>query len=387
MRRLMLISAIVLASALGGCLVAPVAYQPAPAPAAPPPEQYDPEADQVSEPPPPIPVYEQPACPVAGYIWTPGLWEWGPAGYFWVPGTWIEPPAVGLLWTPGYWGLAGAVYVFHRGYWGPQVGFYGGINYGYGYVGSGYAGGRWVNNEFHYNTAVTNVNVTVVHNTYNQTIVNNINVTNVTNVTHVSYAGGPGTRTQPNAAEVAAAGEAHVPPTSAQVQHTTTARANPQLAATQNAGHPPIAATANAREFSGAGVTAAKPVGPAYHPQTPPTARTTPGTPFVHARDVPQAEPVTSPSTSASAEEQAYARQQSELHARQEQERQTLSQQQEREHASFAAQPTHDHQAYETMERQHQQQTSQMVKRQQHEREQSARSAPAQRSAPHESPR
>ena len=23
-----------------------------------------------------LPVYEQPACPVAGYIWTPGYWGW-----------------------------------------------------------------------------------------------------------------------------------------------------------------------------------------------------------------------------------------------------------------------------------------------------------------------
>ena len=27
--------------------------------------------------PPPLPVYEQPPCPVAGYIWTPGYWGWG----------------------------------------------------------------------------------------------------------------------------------------------------------------------------------------------------------------------------------------------------------------------------------------------------------------------
>jgi len=40
-------------------------------------------------------------------------------------------------------GLGGDAYVFHVGYWGPVVGFYGGIDYGYGYVGRGYYGGRW----------------------------------------------------------------------------------------------------------------------------------------------------------------------------------------------------------------------------------------------------
>ena len=53
-------------------------------------------------------------------------------------------PAVGLLWTPGYWG--------------PQVGFYGGVNYGYGYGGVGFGGGRWNGGNFNYNTAVMRVN-------------------------------------------------------------------------------------------------------------------------------------------------------------------------------------------------------------------------------------
>ena len=60
--------------------------------------------------PPAIPVYEQPPCPVEGYMWTPGYWAYGPAGYYWVQGVWIAPPRVGLLWTPGYWGWGGGVY-------------------------------------------------------------------------------------------------------------------------------------------------------------------------------------------------------------------------------------------------------------------------------------
>src|SRR6267378_5313537 len=46
--------------------------------------------------PPVLPVYEQPPCPVAGYIWTPGYWDYGyDAGdYYWVPGGWVAPPTV-----------------------------------------------------------------------------------------------------------------------------------------------------------------------------------------------------------------------------------------------------------------------------------------------------
>src|ERR1700676_5142060 len=88
--------------------------------------------------PPAIPVYEQPVCPGDGYIWTPGYWAWGDDGYFWVPGTWVEAPEVGFFWTPGYWGWGGSSFVFYDGYWGPTVGFYGGINYGFGYFGHGF---------------------------------------------------------------------------------------------------------------------------------------------------------------------------------------------------------------------------------------------------------
>ena len=82
--------------------------------------------------PPPLPVYEQPIIPGDGYVWAPGYWAWGPDGYYWVPGTWVTPPELGLLWTPGYWAWDDGAYFWHAGYWGHR-GFYGGINYGYGY--------------------------------------------------------------------------------------------------------------------------------------------------------------------------------------------------------------------------------------------------------------
>src|SRR5579859_5462508 len=124
--------------------------------------------------PPAIPIYDQPLCPGEGYIWIPGYWAWDDDGddYFWVPGTWILAPEVGFLWTPPYWAWADGAFVFYNGYWGPHIGFYGGINYGFGYFGEGFEGGRWDNGHFFYNRSVTNVNVTVVHNVYNTTVIN-----------------------------------------------------------------------------------------------------------------------------------------------------------------------------------------------------------------------
>src|SRR5580693_7702781 len=108
--------------------------------------------------PPLLPVYVQPPVPGYGYLWTPGYWSWDPGfqDYYWVPGTWVQPPRVGLLWTPGYWGFNDGVYLFHAGYWGPTVGFYGGVNYGFGYGGFGYEGGYWRGGSFFYNARVNN---------------------------------------------------------------------------------------------------------------------------------------------------------------------------------------------------------------------------------------
>ena len=93
--------------------------------------------------PPPLPVYAQPACPDDGYIWTPGYWTYSDNAYTWTQGSWEQPPEAGDLWTPAYWGWDGNAYDFYPGYWGQSVGYYGGIDYGYGYGGNGYGGGRW----------------------------------------------------------------------------------------------------------------------------------------------------------------------------------------------------------------------------------------------------
>lgn len=158
--------------------------------------------------PPPIPDDSQPAASQDGYLWTPGYWYWGGKGYTWVTGAWLEPPAVGLLWTPAYWSFADGRYFFHTGYWGPHVGFYGGINYGFGYYGSGFAGGRWVGNSFAYNSSVNHLNPSVIHNTYVET------VSGRTGHGSVSYNGGPGgTAAVATSQERIAAIEAHLPAT------------------------------------------------------------------------------------------------------------------------------------------------------------------------------
>ncbi len=93
--------------------------------------------------PPELPVYEQPAIPAPGYIWTPGYWAWGGDDYYWVPGTWVLAAAARIPVDTGLLGLVRRAYLWHQGYWGPHVGFYGGVDYGYGYGGNGYEGGEW----------------------------------------------------------------------------------------------------------------------------------------------------------------------------------------------------------------------------------------------------
>jgi hypothetical protein len=195
--------------------------------------------------PPALPVYTQPLCPAEGYIWTPGYWAWSDAGYYWVPGVWIQPPSVGVLWTPGYWGWGGGAYVFHPGYWGPHVGFYGGINYGFGYTGVGFAGGAWIGGHFSYNRAVSNINVTSFHNTY----VQNVTVNNNTYV-HTSFNGGTGgVPAQPTAQEQAAMHEQHIQPTAGQMSHQTAASQDRGQLASVNGGHPQMAAARNPEAY------------------------------------------------------------------------------------------------------------------------------------------
>jgi hypothetical protein len=357
--------------------------------------------------PPPLPVYDQPVCPGDGYIWTPGYWAYTDQGYFWVPGTWVMAPEPGFLWTPGYWGWGDTAFVFHEGYWGPHVGFYGGIDYGFGYVGVGYEGGYWNNGAFFYNRSVNNV--TNVTNVYEKTV--------VVNEVRVSYNGGEGGITaRPTQEEEAAANERHVPPTSVQTEHVRTASSNHELYESENHGRPPIAATAKPGEFSG-GVVAARSAAPSYKPATerragPATANngerpaagterpngearpgneaerpngearpaagqerpnsaesrpaegTTAERPAnpVHPKDLP---PVARPTynTGNANLDKKLQQQQEKLSTRQEQERQQLQQKQEAEHQRLTQTKANDSRQQQ-VEQRHQQQTQKLAQRQ-----------------------
>jgi hypothetical protein len=194
----------------------------------------------VSIAPPVLPVYVQPVCPAPGYIWTPGYWAYGePDGYYWVPGTWVMAPQPGYLWTPGYWGWSGGVYLWNAGYWGPHVGFYGGVNYGFGYGGMGYAGGMWAGGVFRYNTAFSNVNIGIVHNTYVDRTVIGGGVGS-----RASFNGPNGIMSRPSAQEMAYGREQHMAATGEQAAHEHAASMDRNSFASVNHGRPAMAAVA-----------------------------------------------------------------------------------------------------------------------------------------------
>ena len=329
--------------------------------------------------PPDLPIYEQPSCPGEDYIWTPGYWAWDNDydDYYWVPGTWVLAPEPGFFWTPGYWVWGGSGFVFTAGYWGPVVGFYGGINYGYGYFGHGYEGGRWDRGHFYYNREVNNVNVNIIHNTYNTTIVNRNE-----NVTRVSYNGGNGgISARATAQEEAAAHERHIAPVAAQTQHVQEARSNPELRSKQNQGRPPIAATARPNGFTGNGVVAARQGGSLHgngrpaignggvprpenngartvQPENNNGARPN----YSHARDIPTPVRPPTPNTGNPKLDQKYQQEQEKLAAKQAQEQLKLQQKQEQEHQKSQKQQANAAKQQQ-MEQRHQQQTQQMVQR------------------------
>jgi len=311
--------------------------------------------------PPAIPVYEQPICPGDGYLWTPGYWAYDDAdGYYWVPGTWVLAPEPGFLWTPGWWGWGGSAFLWHAGYWGPHVGFYGGINYGFGYFGNGFEGGRWENNHFFYNTAVFHVNETIIHNTYRTTIVEN-------NRSRVAFNGGEGgINARASAEEERYASERHVGPIAAQEQHRDAARGNPQLRASANQGRPPIAATQRPNDFK-SGAVAAREAGGEYHAPPGNAARGNQGdrpandtrkATYNHASEVQQHQ-FTPPNTGNAKTDAKYQQQQQKLAAKQNADHQKLQQQQEKQHQQLERKQANDAQRQQ-METRHAQQTQRM---------------------------
>ena len=327
--------------------------------------------------PPALPVYVQPPCPAEGYIWTPGYWayDYDYNDYYWVPGTWVLAPEVGFLWTPGWWGWGGDRFIFHEGYWGPRVGFYGGINYGFGYFGHGYEGGRWDHDHFFYNRSVNNINITNIHNVYNTTVINN------TVVNRVSYNGGNGgINERPRPEEEAAERERHIGPVAAQNEHLQAARSNPQLRASVNHGKPPIAATPRPGAFNEHGVVPAKKAGAPYsaanrgeagrvNAPMQHTANYVPRPGAVHPSDLPPRERPALPNTGNPQRDQKYQQQQEKLYAKQDQERQKLQQKQNQDHQKLARQNANEARNQQ-IEQKHQQQTQHLeqkhVQQQQH---------------------
>jgi hypothetical protein len=119
------------------------------------------------------------------------------------------------------------------------VGFYGGVNYGFGYGGVGYGGGRWDGGHFAYNTAVVNVNTTIVRNTYvDRTVINHETVGMRT-----SFNGGAGgIQARESEHEAAFAHERHFEATAEQQNHMQMAHADRNNFASMNGGHPQNAA-------------------------------------------------------------------------------------------------------------------------------------------------
>ncbi|MGA2236361.1 MAG: hypothetical protein ABSG23_12860 [Terriglobales bacterium] len=309
--------------------------------------------------PPPLPVYEQPLCPGDGYIWTPGYWayDYDISDYYWVPGTWVLAPEVGFLWTPAYWGWGGDGFVFYDGYWGPHVGFYGGINYGFGYFGEGYEGGRWDGGHFFYNRSVNNINISNIHNVYDTHVTYN-------NESRVSYNGGNGgISARPRPEDETAARERHIPPVATQTQHAQAARANPQQRASSNMGKPGVAATPRPGDFNDRGAVPAKAAGGSYTPANRGGASTA-----VHPRELPPLARST-PNTGNPKVDKKYQQQQDKQIAKQQQERDKLQKQQDQEHVKLDKQKANDAQRQQ-VEQKHQQQTQQLQQKHQQQTQQ-----------------
>ena len=178
-------------------------------------------------------------------MWTPGYWAWDANNndYYWVPGTWVLAPYSGALWTPGYWAYNNGQYAWSGGYWGMHIGYYGGINYGYGYTGAGYQGGYWNNGAFRYNRSVNNVGNAHVANAYSSKV-------NVVQKSRVSFNGGnQGVQMTSSKSDQIITGMPHQHATPPQVQHENDSRSQPNQRYAVNHGAPKVAATPQPSSF------------------------------------------------------------------------------------------------------------------------------------------
>jgi len=261
--------------------------------------------------PPVMPVYEQPLCPEPNLLWQPGYWAYGDDGYYWVPGAWVPAPYPGALWTPGYWGWNQGVYVWNPGYWGDHVGYYGGVNYGFGYFGIGFFGGAWRGGYFQYNRAVMHIDERYIHNVYED---RGYDRYIVDRDRHVAFSGGPGgIRHEPLPEERLAERDRHVPPSSFQLQHEMAARGDRGSYFRNNGGHPATLAVQRPMDMHNApqpagrpGMTNSQPR-PMSQPQQQPSSRPAPAY-AQPSRPTPQSHPYQTPQRQAP--QQAAPRQQ-----------------------------------------------------------------------------
>ena len=163
--------------------------------------------------------------------------------------------------------MSAASTAFRPGYWGPHVGFYGGVNYGFGYNGAGYAGGRWDNGRFFYNSTVNNLGAARVASVYAQTVARN------ETINRASFNGGPGgIAAKPTSEELLAENEPRVRPSRLQVDQARAASMRGGQFVSTNQGKPPIAATPRSGEFEGRGAVPARAAGKAAEAPPPPGA-------------------------------------------------------------------------------------------------------------------
>jgi flagellar biosynthesis GTPase FlhF len=211
--------------------------------------------------------------------------------------------------------------MFNEGYWGMSVGFYGGIDYGFGYFGNGYEGGRWENGHFFYNTAVNHVDANAIHNVYNTRVNERVN--------RVSYNGGSGgINARATSEEETAARGKRGGPVSAQTQHAYSAHNSPQQRFSANHGAPPVTATSRANLAS-------------------------------HPKELPPIERPAAAKTGNAKQDQKYQKEQEKVVAKQNQDRQKLQQTQDKEHQQLAKQKAAP-ERMQQVEQRHQQQTQQM---------------------------
>ena len=115
---------------------------------------------------------------------------------------------------------------------------YGGIDYGYGYSGDGYQGGRWENGAFLYNHSVNNLGSLAIANVHDQA------VTADNNDVRVSFNGGRrGTAARPTQYQQAQASAEHVGATAEQQKHFEFASMDRSLYSKLNNGEPGVTAT------------------------------------------------------------------------------------------------------------------------------------------------